>query len=320
MNNVLLLAPQFYNYWSIIEKGLIKKGVHVNTIIYPSSFYYKLVTCFKGLEWYAFQKKKSFFKKEFSRLCNITIDTVIIIKSSYIPQECLVQLKQTYPNARFVLYLWDELSIDNQEFSNFHLFDRILSFSLHDSKTYGLFYRPMFYNDLIEYDIHKKNIDLFYIASYKKNRFDFLRNIVTQAKKQNIHYKFVLRCSLFLFLKNFRHYKYKSIFDVRGLTYKKMMDMMCQSKCAIEIQHPGQTGLTTRPIEAIPTHTKIITTNKNIIQYSLYNKNNILIVDENNPVIPISWINLPYIELDDNIKYFYSLSCFVNDLLNIMEK
>lgn len=314
MNNVLLLAPKFYNYWYIIEKGLSQRGLMVQTIVYPSSFFYKLLGVISVLQSFAIKKRESFFMKKFLKL-NKEIETIIVIKSSFIPEICLEYLKHSHPNARFILYLWDDLGIDNKEFSHFKYFDKILSFSKNDCEKFGLIYRPMFYDNSISCKQTVKDIDLFYIASYKRNRFEFLKKIIGYCSRSNIRYMFILRCSPFLFMKSIQHYRFPSLFRFKGLDYSEMMKMMCRSRCALELQHPGQTGLTTRPIEAIPTHTKIITTNKNIVNYSLYNKNNILIVDENEPVIPISWINSPYIELNDNIKYFYSLSCFINDLL-----
>ena len=94
-----------------------------------------------------------------------------------------------------------------------------------------------------------------------------------------------------------------------------MMNKMARSKCAIELQNPGQTGLTTRPIESILTKTKIITTNKYIVNYSLYDPNNILIIDENNPNIDNDWLNSSYKELSADIKDFYSLSRFIDTLI-----
>ena len=92
--------------------------------------------------------------------------------------------------------------------------------------------------------------------------------------------------------------------------------MMCHSRCAIEIPHKGQKGLTTRSIEAIPTHTKIITTNQYIKEYSLYNKDNILVVNEDAPEIDVKWLAKPFTHLPEEVMNFYSLSFFVQELVN----
>ena len=216
----------------------------------------------------------------------------------------------------FVSYLWDDLTIDKNEVNNLSLFDKVFSFSIVECEKYKFHYRPMFYNDQIIYPTRKRDMDLFYIGSYKPSRFDFLTRIKNKYCDSSIRMKFILRSSVFLFLSKLEHIKYRELFSFKAIPYAKMMQMMLSTKCAIELEHVGQTGLTTRPIECIATKTKIITTNKNITKYSLYDSNNVLIIDERNPIISVEWINTPYKELPVEIREEYSLSKFVRDLLS----
>ena len=240
---------------------------------------------------------------------------VFVIKSSAIPISYLLLLKERCYSAEFILYLWDDLSIDSGEKERLRFFNKIYSFSKFDCEKYGFNFRPMFYNDSLVPTIINKSIDLFYVASYKESRFRFIKKLYSNNNLTSIHKKIILRCSIFLFLKKIEHLKYIRCFRMTPIKYDKMVDYLSRSRCSLEIQHPGQTGLTTRPIEALLTKTKIITTNKSIVDYSIYCPENIKIIEELSPHIDVAWLKEPYKEYPSEILEFYSLHRFIQDVL-----
>ena len=68
-------------------------------------------------------------------------------------------------------------------------------------------------------------------------------------------------------------------FKFKGLDYNTVNENIEKSNTILDIHHPKQTGLTMRTIEMIGMNKKIITTNKDIINYDFYNPNNILVID-----------------------------------------
>ena len=50
------------------------------------------------------------------------------------------------------------------------------------------------------------------------------------------------------------------------------------SKAVLDIVQEGQIGLTIRTMETLCLHKKLITNNKDIVNYDFYNKNNIFII------------------------------------------
>lgn len=316
MSRILLVAPSFYNYWRQIEEEIRRKGDSVDTILFPHSFIIRLFELFSLFPSFVANYKIRYFNKKVLHTSNRTFKSIIVIKPSGVPQESMVFLKGLHPNSFYVSYIWDDIAIDKGTLGRLQYFDKNYSFSKHDCDEYGLNFRPMFFNDSIAYQNTIKDIDLFYIASYKKNRFELLKAYLQFAKIHNLKCLFILRCSFFLFLSDYKHYPYFKLFKSKQVKYKEMMRMMCHSRCAIEIPHKGQKGLTTRSIEAIPTHTKIITTNQYIKEYSLYNKDNILVVNEDAPEIDVKWLAKPFTHLPEEVMNFYSLSFFVQELVN----
>jgi hypothetical protein len=93
--------------------------------------------------------------------------------------------------------------------------------------------------------------------------------------------------------------------------YQRISDV---SKAIIDIEHPKQKGLTIRTFEVLGKEIKLITTNKNIIEYDFYNEANISVIDRNNPVIDDNFLNKPYQPLSPKLYYKYSIDGWLEDI------
>ena len=87
-----------------------------------------------------------------------------------------------------------------------------------------------------------------------------------------------------------------------------------KAKASLDVEGPGQTGLTMRTIEVLGAKRKLITTNKTVRHYDFFNEKNILIVDRQNPKIDLELINEPFIEIDPDIYEHYSIEAWIEDL------
>ena len=90
-----------------------------------------------------------------------------------------------------------------------------------------------------------------------------------------------------------------------------------ESKAIVDIQHPNQFGLTMRTIETIGSGKKLITTNKDIVNYDFYNPNNICVIDRENPVVPLDFLKSDYQQLSEQIIKKYTLKQWVYDVLGM---
>lgn len=82
----------------------------------------------------------------------------------------------------------------------------------------------------------------------------------------------------------------------------------------------AQRGLTMRNIEMIGLKKKLVTTNKDIIHYDFYNPQNICIIDRSNPIIPDSFIKLPYLDIPQEIYQLYYIESWIRDVLSLSIK
>ena len=90
-----------------------------------------------------------------------------------------------------------------------------------------------------------------------------------------------------------------------------------KSKVLLDVNRNGQEGLTFRVLESLGLNKKLITTNSDIINYDFYNPNNILVINEKKPVIPISFFETNYEEIPKEIFEKYTLEGWVEKILNV---
>ena len=83
----------------------------------------------------------------------------------------------------------------------------------------------------------------------------------------------------------------------------------------MDVENAGQHGLTMRSIEMVGLQKKLITTNRDIVNYDFYHPDNILILDRENPVADRNFFEKPYKVLEEEIYRKYSLSSWLTEIL-----
>ena len=83
----------------------------------------------------------------------------------------------------------------------------------------------------------------------------------------------------------------------------------------MDINRIGQIGLTFRVFESLGLDKKLITTNSDIKNYDFYNPNNILIIDERNPVISADFFKNEYEKIPDSILHQYTIDGWCENVI-----
>jgi len=321
-NKVLFIGIGFYDYDKIIKKEIEKLGYKVD--------YYKETEELTGF---------SRFKKKYSKSNN----GLFVNKSDYIAEECsndykiifsikcchltnraLERIKHKNPDAKFILYLWDSLERIENIKSKLNYFHKIYSFDRFDCiENQNLVLKPLFYRKEFEKMGSENNFtfDIFHLGWFHSDRLTIIWKINKFCKKNNINQKLILFTGLFNFFKlivnNAIARKMYNSFIFKPLSFKDNIALIQKSKIILDINHPQQTGLTMRTIEILATGRKLITTNKDIINYDFYNSSNILIIDRDNPNLQLDFFLLESDEEDlKNLKK-YRLDNWLKSMFDI---
>lgn len=312
MRKILFIAPPFYEYPKLIRKEFERRGYVVDYFkSYPTGLLYKLAD-FLHLTRCQRLLIDKFNSKTLGDLQG-NYSCVFIIKASILGSDFLTKLRHNV-TAPFVQYIWDDLKFDKGARNTFAFFDKILSYNPQDCQNEGLILRTNFFIPS-EHQINK-DIDLLFVASYKPNRLEFIKSILPEVRRNNFICSINMKCSILLFILTPRLWKYRQYLVFRPIKYDKMMDLLGRSRAVIDVSEKNQKGLTTRPFEALGVGAKIITTNKDIVNYDFYHNNNISIVNEDVPLINKQWLVFPYHQVPEHILSKYSVAAFVDDILN----
>ena len=219
--------------------------------------------------------------------------------------------------------MWDAIKNKPSALKLCNIADKVFSFDYNDCKKYNFSFLPLFYlskysmtsnwNDDTKYDIS-------FIGTVHSDRYDFVQKIIGQVESKILNFfiffyspsKILYKIQKY-FYKHFRNIKDEDI-SFTSLSSDNIIDIIKKSKIIIDIERPGQNGLTMRTIEILGANRKLITSNDNIKFYDIYHPNNVLIVNRKNPLVDLKFINSKYQTLNNDTILKYELK---NWLLSI---
>lgn len=242
-------------------------------------------------------------------------DNVIIIFDIPLWIENLVYIRRKYDKTKIVFWYWNTVNNEKEfEFIKKNC-DSIFTFDKKDAEKYNLKYNPQFYwfekNGSKTGENKCCEIDLYFVG-LNKNRLPLLEKIYLDCKSKNLKTKFyVMRDD------KSQNSEYIQL-QKKRISYKEVIKDIKNSKCILDITKEGQKGLTLRVLEALFLKKKLITNNKDLINYDFYNKNNIYILNENgdNSEIDVEFINGEYEEVDKSILEKYTVDTWIKNLIN----
>jgi hypothetical protein len=323
--SVLFLCPKFFNYEQEIKKKLEELGASVKWVDDRPSNNFLSKALIRVNKKFIKKRIFNYYKTiiEQIRLNKMQFNYVFFLNPEAIAVESLKQFKNEFPDATFILYMWDSFQNRKSTAELLPFFDRKFTFDPHDAQNFGLKLRPLFYIDAYSATESEKLIyDLLFIGTAHTDRYKLLNKIVDQFSGELTVKQYFFLSSKMLFWvkkileKDFRNVNYKDI-SFTALSHNTNAGLIRQSRVILDINHPGQLGLTMRTFEALGARRKLITTNADVANYDFYNENNILIIDRLNPVIEKQFLLSPFVTVSGAIAKKYNLGGWINELFDL---
>lgn len=326
---ILFFAPSFFGYELKIKAKMEEMGALVDFFDERSVSSAINRALLKVSPKIFTKKTNDYYNDIFKENKDNNYEYVLVIKCDMISSDILKQMKVVFKEAKFCLYLYDSISNIPDIESKFQYFDRVLSFDRSDSMgNEKIIFRPLFYLDEFRKEINSESltcedIDLSFLGTIHSDRYAILKKIERVCKEYNlIFFTFKYLQSRFIYYvyktikKEFRDTKI-SDFSFEKMETGDISNIVSRSKVILDIEHPKQTGLTMRTIEMIGMQKKLITTNKDIINYDFYYPHNILVISRENPELPYEFFNSSYRALDKNVYEKYNIENWIRDILDI---
>ena len=313
---ILLLYARFFNYDKIVKEKLLSMGAKVD--MYDAraelNVYEKaLLKIYKGQFWSKLKKYHKQIQKE-----KRGTDYDIVFSNSYLPAETVDGYRKTFPNAKLVLYLDDSVVNTTNVENTFSHYDKVMTFDRGDSQRYGIGFLPLFFEDsYVSQEVTEKKYDLCFIGTIHSDRLRVIEAMEDYCAKNNLSFfRFCFLQSRFMYYyywltkREFRK-KSPSYFSYKSLPSSDVANVMLHSMAILDIQHPRQTGLTMRSIETLGARKKLITTNRDIVNYDFYNSHNVAMIERENPIIKPDFWTAEYKNLNINVFEKYSITNWV---------
>ena len=160
-----------------------------------------------------------------------------------------------------------------------------------------------------------------FIGTAHSDRYAIVNKVLTGIRASTLSnfIYFYSPSKLLFFMKKLLSSELKGIsyseVSFKSLSSEQIADIFLRTNVVVDIEHPKQNGLTMRTIEMLGLQKKLITTNKNVMNYDFYHPNNICVVEREYPVIKQSFIDCNYQPVDELIRTKYSLSQWLSGLL-----
>jgi len=239
---------------------------------------------------------------------NIQIqDVILTIKGDFITPESILEFKNY--TKKSIGFFNDNIYRCPKIKRVLPYFDDVFSFEKEDCANFNLKFAPNWiYNSENATATDKFEYDVFNISSIDK-RLPILKRIAANLASQHSKFKFII-------------YDKKQQDNDENITYirshmplNEVNHFINQSKVLLDINRLGQSGLTFRVFESLGLDKKLITTNADIKNYDFYNPNNILIIDEKNPIIPAAFFENKYEKIPEAILIQYTLKGWTNRVI-----
>lgn len=213
-----------------------------------------------------------------------TYDMVIIADDT--PQNFIPVLESEITNkdCKLIYYFVNTINDSPEKLS-----DRweIWSFDKNDCIKYGVKYNPAPYCKM---EIPPQNIlyDAVFVG-LNKGREALLGMLSDSMEKQGL-------IPFFKIVEN----------KEQRLSYEEVLLLNAQSRSIVEVLQNGQTGVTLRTMESLFYHQKLITNNKNIKQYKIYNAYNIFVLGEDDMADLTGFLSTPYQQAESHLENLYT--------------
>jgi len=323
--NILFISVRFFNYENIIKEKLEERGAVVDFFDErPSnSILVKGILRIKR-DIYA-SKIKKYYDNLLEQLHTKTYDYFLLIKGEVIPVYFIKKIKKMNPAIKMIYYNYDSFQNNPHALEFLPLFENRFTFDTEDAKRYNLSFRPLFYSDdykkiRLKKKSPKREYDIAFIGTAHSDRYIISENVGEKSQKfglSHFAYYYSQSKSVFyyksLFDKSFKKFDIKKL-SFQTLTHSQIIDIYEKSDCILDINHPGQTGLTMRTFETLGAGKKLITTNQEIKKYKIYKTGNILVIDRKNVKLDPSFFTDNTDKIEENDLYRMSIDGWIDDI------
>lgn len=319
-DRILLIMPKFFGYEEEIRDELERQGAIVDWLPDRPFESPALKALTKLSPKWTLPFADFYYQNLLARFDSRTYSKILVVNGQTLSYKFLRKLRSSYPGAEFILYMWDSIKNRPNAIKNLSLFDKAFSFDAESVRDYGFHHRPLFFSPGFKPSTtNEAEYQLSFIGTAHSDRFKVISRVkdILPVDTNTFLYLYLQAPWVFnahkLTNSNFQGAK-KADFHFQSLDKAMVQSIFSKSFAILDVEHPNQTGLTMRSLEALGAHKKFVTTNKSIDIYDFYSPNNICIIDRSRPVIPESFFSTKFSSPSPSVYEKYSLRGWLKEI------
>ncbi|MBW8362842.1 MAG: hypothetical protein K0M56_11740 [Kaistella sp.] len=270
-----------------------------------------------------------YYRKILKDIEHLQFDFLFVNRGEVITDHFLKEFRKAQPQCEMIFYTWDSFTNHKHPTTILKNFDKCFTFDLEDARQYHIGFRPLFYLDQYK-DINNAEVkgfkyDLLFLGTAHTDRYLISNKVKEWCVKNG------LKNFCYYYMHSKTVYYYQKIFDssfknfdvnqlsFTSLTTEEIIDLYKESKVILDINHPGQKGLTMRTFEALGAGKKLITTNEEIKKYPFYSPEMIHVIDRKNVEPARSFFDSPKQNISEELYYKCSIEGWLSDIFTKTE-
>ncbi|MFD0939083.1 hypothetical protein [Pedobacter boryungensis] len=318
---VLFIGMGFYDYDHAIIEQFKKFGAKVDYFSeVPTGYQFRYALRTDNQK--AKQQIVNNLSFEIAQSSQSDYDIVFVIKGEYLTIEAIEILKSKSKSAKWIFYLWDSIARIPSSARIMGQFDEVYSFDrIECIDNPNMKFNPLFYREEYAYrkPLKEASIDLYFLGWYHSDRLKLVKKISNFCDQHRLKYNMKLYSGRFSYLLHTlmggELKGNRQLLTFKPTTAKKNMEGILSSRCSLDIAHPLQCGLTMRTIELLGAQKKIITTNRDIVNYDFYHPNNVLLIDRENPELNVDFFKSDYTPISIEIVSQYTIESWLKRMI-----
>jgi hypothetical protein len=248
-------------------------------------------------------------------------DAFLAVNGQTMSAKMMRTLRRQFPRMRTVLYMWDSMENRAKDPEELEQFDQCFSFDVASARRFGMRHRALFFGPGFAMPPPPRfTYDISFIGTMHSDRYAVL-NQVKSALPPGLRaywYLFIQApwvYQAYRFLKPAMRSASRDEFRFEPLARRQVQTVFRESASVLDIEHPRQSGLTSRTLETIGARKKLLTTNRSVVDYDFYDHANICVIDRHRPEIPAGFFDSPYKNLPQAIYYKYSIAGWMDEVM-----
>lgn len=318
---VLLIAPRFFGYEKDIQEELTRRGATVDFILdrpFETAFM-KALARFRRA--WVMPAADRYMRAAVLHLRQNHYDLILVINGQTLSRDVLNELRERYPAAKFILYMWDSAKNRRDSAEAAGLFDYALTFDRDDARDFGMVFRPLFFGPGYATETAgAPDLALSFIGTIHTDRYRVVSKVMSQLSGSQAGLTYLyLQARWVFFIQKLLNPAFHSAriqeFSFVPLPKAEVQEIFRRSRAVLDVEHPHQRGLTIRSLEALGARKKLVTTNAAVRDYDFFRPENIAVIDRNAPELPVDFLVRDYVPASDETYYRYSIAGWLDDVL-----